>query len=132
MYCRTQRILEVVDMHVHLNYITHLAHFIKGDHDHLTIADGGADTCVLGSGWRMHKVYKHCVANLYGFNSAYTKKKGLPIGTVEAVIYGVDSKRKMFPFIAHIHEAILNVTSQTTLLLEAKVHYKGHIADLVH
>ena len=57
-------------MHANLDYINRMANFVKGDHDHFTTSDGGADTCVLGTGWRMHDVYEHRVANLYGFDSA--------------------------------------------------------------
>ena len=62
------------------------------------------------------------MANLYGFDLAYAKKKGLKIGTVDAVVNGFDDNRKDFSFIMHIHEGVLSPTSTTTLISENQVH----------
>jgi hypothetical protein len=70
---------------------------IRGDYDneiiamnaqangqHHTISDGGADTWILGRGWRVLSQTQR-FANVVGFESNYAKKKHLPIVVAAAV-----------------------------------------------
>ena len=75
--------------------------------------------------------HEHQRANLYGFDSADAKKKGLHIGTADAVVDGYDTKGHPVKFILRIHEGVLNPSSPTTLISENQVQEKEHIEDSV-
>ena len=48
----------------------------------------GVDTCVFGSQWKTTNVKEGRIANLQSFDSAYAKKKGMKIGTPDAIVNG--------------------------------------------
>jgi hypothetical protein len=46
---------------------------------HISILDGGADTCVLGQGWEVLSVHNTRRANVVGFDHEAAVKKNLPM-----------------------------------------------------
>jgi hypothetical protein len=46
---------------------------------HISILDGGLDTCVLGQGWEFLSVHNTRRANVIGFDHEATVKRNLPI-----------------------------------------------------
>ena len=74
----------------HLEYIDILVNLCYGKTEGLATSDNGVDTCVLGSQWKITAIKEGQIANLYGLDSAYAKKKGLKIGTANAAVDGFD------------------------------------------
>ena len=46
---------------------------------HISILDGGADTCVLGKGWEILSIHNSRRANVVGFDNETAIKRNLPI-----------------------------------------------------
>jgi hypothetical protein len=46
---------------------------------HISILDGGLDTCVLGEGWEVLSVHNTRRANIVGFDHEAEVKRNLPI-----------------------------------------------------
>ena len=46
---------------------------------HISILDGGADTCVLGKGWEVLSIHNSRRANVVGFDHEAAIKRNLPI-----------------------------------------------------
>ena len=46
---------------------------------HISILDGGADTCVLGKGWEVLSIHNSRRANGVGFDHEAAIKRNLPI-----------------------------------------------------
>jgi phosphoserine aminotransferase len=49
------------------------------DKYHISILDGGADTCVLGQGWEVLSVHNTRGTNVVVFDHEATVKRNLPI-----------------------------------------------------
>ena len=81
---------------------------------HISILDGGADTCVLGKGWEILSVHNSRRANVVGFDHETAVKKNLPI---VSAITTVDLPNGQSILLV-IHEAIYNDTSNHSLLSE--------------
>jgi hypothetical protein len=47
--------------------------------NHISILDGGADTCVLGKGWKVLSIHNSRRANMVGFDHATAIKRCHPI-----------------------------------------------------
>ena len=91
---------------------------------YLSIADGGADTSVIGDGWYVI-AYTQRMANIIGFDEYSARKHGLPIVTASTLVELPDG-RKM---IITIHEAVYNKGSRTTLLSNFQLRHHGCIVD---
>lgn len=121
-----------LETRAHLEYEKVLAHFVDKVDTGLATVDSGADTCVIGSNWTIHSIHEHRRANLYGFDSNFAKKKGLPIGSADAVVEAQTLNGRATLVIVRVHEAVLNQSCPTTLLSENQVRSVGHIVDTVH
>ena len=69
---------------------------------HISILDGGADTCVLGKGWEIISIHSSRKANVVGFDHE-AAAVDLPDGTSILLL---------------IHEGIYNETANHSLLSE--------------
>ena len=92
------------------------------------IADGGADSCVLG---KHAKVLSHTgrYASLVGYDPNTTKTDKVPI--VTALIKAKSSSIGEHPVLLKVHEARYNPQSPTTLLSEYQMREHGIIIDSV-
>jgi hypothetical protein len=81
---------------------------------HISILDGGADTCVLGQGWEVLSVYNTRRANLVGFDHEATVKRNLPIVSTITAFELQDETSVLLI----VHEAIYNDTANHSLLSE--------------
>ena len=59
----------------HLEYLDIMVNLCYGKTEGITTFNNGADTCVLGLQLKITDVKEGRIANLYGFNLAYAKKK---------------------------------------------------------
>jgi hypothetical protein len=48
--------------------------------------DSGADTIVLGNGWRFIEYYLNCTINIVGFDENEDRKYDCPLGTAVSVM----------------------------------------------
>jgi hypothetical protein len=80
---------------------------------HISILDGGADTCVLGQGWEVLSVHNTRRANVVGFDHEAAIKGNLPI---VSAITAVDIP-DVISVILIVHEAIYNDTANHSLFL---------------
>ena len=87
--------------------------------------DGGADTMVLGNGWRFLDIYPNRTINVVGFDETTTKKYGCAVGTACTVMHDIDGK----PYLVMAHEAVQNKRSNTSLLSESQMRHHGLIVD---
>jgi hypothetical protein len=91
-----------------------------------TVSDGGADTWILGKGWRvLSQTSRH--ANVVGFDSNYAKKKHLPI-VVGAAVTTNDKNEEV---ILVVFEAVSNADSPVSLLGEYQTREAGNMVDSV-
>jgi hypothetical protein len=91
-----------------------------------TISDGGADTWILGRGWRvLATTNRH--ANVIGFDSNYAKKKHLPIVIGAAV--AVNDKGEDILLV--VFEGVSNADSPVSLLGEYQTREAGNMVDSV-
>jgi phosphoserine aminotransferase len=74
---------------------------------HISILDGGADTCVLGQGWEVLSVQNTRIANVVGFDHEAAVKRNLPI---VSAITAVDLPDEI-SVILIVHKAIYNDTA---------------------
>jgi hypothetical protein len=56
---------------------------------HISILDGGADTCVLGKGWEILSIHSSRRANVVGFDHETAIKRNLPI--VSAICFAIST-----------------------------------------
>jgi hypothetical protein len=82
------------------------------DKHHISLLDGGADTCVLGKGWKILDIHNFRRANVVGFDHEAAVKKNLPI---VSAITAVDLPNGQSILLV-IHEVINNDTSNHSLL----------------
>ena len=92
---------------------------------HISILDGGADTCVLGKGWEILSTHDLRRANLVGFDHETAIKRNLP---VVSAITALDLPNGQSILLV-IHEGIHNATSNHTLLSEFQLREFGVIID---
>jgi hypothetical protein len=116
-----------VDVRAHTEFYEVIARLVKGNNVHISTSDNGADTCVVGTGWKVIATTTR-KANLVGFDSNYARKKGLPIVTADTVVRLQDSSEA----IIRAHETVYNEGSPTTLISEFQVRTKGLVLDSVH
>jgi hypothetical protein len=91
-----------------------------------TISDGGADTWILGKGWRvLASTNRH--ANVIGFDSNYAKKKHLPIVVGAAVV--IDDQGHDILLV--VFEGVSNADSPVSLLGEYQTREAGNMVDSV-
>jgi hypothetical protein len=57
--------------------------------DFVSVIDGGADTMVLGTGWRLIEEFSHRKVNIVGFDESDARKYGCTIGTAVSVMKDV-------------------------------------------
>jgi hypothetical protein len=94
---------------------------------HISILDGGADTCVLGQGWEVLSVHNTRRANVVGFDHEAALKKNLPI---VSAITAVDLPDVISVLII-VHEAIYNDTANHSLLSEFQLSDFGVKIDSI-
>jgi hypothetical protein len=78
----------------------------------INILDGGADTCVLGQGWKVLSVHNTRRANVVGFDHEAAVKRNLPIVSAITAVDLPDG----ISVILIVHEAIYNDTANHLLL----------------
>jgi hypothetical protein len=81
---------------------------------HISILDGGVDTCALGKGWEILSVHNSRRENVVSFDNETAVKKNLPI---VSAITTVDLPNGQSILLV-IHEAMYNNTSNHSLLSE--------------
>jgi hypothetical protein len=74
---------------------------------HISILDGGTDTCVLGKGWEVLSVHNTRRANVVGFDREAAVKRNLPIVSAITAVDLPDGTS----MILIVHEAIYNDTA---------------------
>jgi hypothetical protein len=94
---------------------------------HISILDGGADTCVLGQGWKILSVHITRRANVGGFDHETAVKRNLPI---VSAITAVDLPDGISVMIV-VHEAIYNDTANHSLLSEFQLRDFGVKIDSI-
>jgi hypothetical protein len=94
---------------------------------HISILDGGADTCILGQGWEVLSVHDTNRSNLVGFDHEAAVKRNLPI--VNAIT-AVDLPDRM-SVILIVHEVIYNDTANHSLLSEFQLRDFGVKIDSI-
>jgi hypothetical protein len=81
---------------------------------HISILDGGADTCVLGQGWEVLSVHNTRGENVVGFDHEAAVKRNLQIVSAITAVDLPDG----ISVILTVHKAIYNDTSNHSLLSE--------------
>jgi hypothetical protein len=94
---------------------------------HISILDGGADTCVLGQGWEVLSVQNTRRANVVGFDHEAALKRNLPI---VSAITAFDLPDEI-SVILIVHEAIYNDTANHSLLSEFQLRDFGVKIDSI-
>jgi hypothetical protein len=89
----------------------------------VSVIDGGANTMVLGTGWRFIEVYPHRTVNIVGFDESEDCKYGCKIGTAVSVMTDTTGT----DFLMFTHEAVQNHRSSTSLLSEGQMRHFGLI-----
>jgi hypothetical protein len=87
--------------------------------------DGGADTMILGIGWRFLEYYPNRIINIVGFNEQHARKSGCRVGTACAVLCDASGRE----YLALAHQAVENKDSRTSLLSESQMRSHGLIVD---
>jgi phosphoserine aminotransferase len=82
------------------------------DKYHISILDGGADTCVLGQGWEVFSVHNTRAANVVGFDNKAEVKRNLPI---VSTLTAFDIPDRISGILT-VHEAIYDDTADHSLL----------------
>ena len=116
-----------VDVRAHTGFYDVIARLVKGNNVNISTSDNGADTCVVGIGWKI-VIKTTRKANLVGFDSNYARKKGLPIVTADTVVRLKNGSE----VIIRAHETVYNEGSPTTLISEFQVRTHGLVLDSVH
>jgi hypothetical protein len=86
---------------------------------HIGILDGGADTCVLGKGWKVLSFQDSKRENIIGCDHEAAVKRNLPI---VSAITEVDLPDGSFNLLV-VHEGIYNDTGNHILLLKVHSEY---------
>jgi hypothetical protein len=81
---------------------------------HISILDGGEDTCILGQGWEVLSVHNTRRANVVGFDHETAVKRNLPIVSAITAVDLPDG----ISVILIVHEGIYNDTANHSLLSE--------------
>jgi hypothetical protein len=81
---------------------------------HISILDGGADTCVLGQGWEVLSVHNTRRANVVVFDHEAAVKRNIPIVSAITAVDLPDG----ISVILIVHEAIYSDTANHSLLSE--------------
>jgi hypothetical protein len=89
---------------------------------HITILDGGVDTCVLGQGWEILSVHNTIKANVVGFDHEAAVKWNTPIISSVTSITSVDLPDGISVLII-VHEGIYNNTANHSLFSEFQLRY---------
>jgi hypothetical protein len=92
-----------------LNKCTNLLHL--PEKYHISILDGGSDTCVFGQGSEVLSVYNTRRANLLGFDHEAAVKRNLPIISAITAVYLPDG----ISVLLTVHEGIYNHTENHSL-----------------
>ena len=92
---------------------------------HISILDGGADTCVLGKGWEILPTNNKRRTNVVGFNHETAIRRNLPI---LSAITALDLPNGQ-SIILVIHEGMYNETSNHTLLSKFQLREFGVIIN---
>jgi hypothetical protein len=79
---------------------------------HISILDGGADTCVLGQGWEVLSVHNTRKSNVVGFDHEAAVKKNLPIVSAITAVDLPDG----ISVVLMVYKAIYNDTANHSLL----------------
>ena len=98
---------------------------LLNEHTFLSIADNGADTCVIGDGWHIES-YTSRKANLVGFDAKASRETGMPIVSAVTVVETQGNK-----YLLRVHEAVCNQGSPTTLLSEFQLREHDCIVDSI-
>jgi hypothetical protein len=115
-YAKTSRTIQLTDM------FARVMRMIGKNLE--SIIDGGADTMILGTGWKFTKIYSTRTIHVIGFDETKTKR-GCRIGTACTVMHDVNGK----PYLMVANEAIKNEGSYTSLLSETQMRANGLIVD---
>jgi hypothetical protein len=94
------------------NYCMNLIHLLEKYH--ISILDGGVDTCLLGQGWEVLSDHSTRGANVVGFDHEAAVKRNLPI---VSAITEVDLSDGI-SMILIVHESIYDDTANHSLLSE--------------
>jgi hypothetical protein len=94
---------------------------ILQDRYHISILDGGADSCVLGKGWKLLTSQDSRRANVFGFDHEDSVKRNLPIVSAITAVDLPDGLSILLPVL----EAIYNDTGNRTLLSEFQLRELG-------
>jgi hypothetical protein len=80
---------------------------------HISTSGDGADTCVVGNGWKiLETTDPQRYANLVGYDENSTRKRHLKITTADSLATTDNDER----IILRVHEAVSNPGSKATLL----------------
>jgi hypothetical protein len=99
---------------------------LSADGKHSTVSDGGADTWILGNGWRILAKTRRST-NVVGFDSNYAKKRNLPIVVGCAVTTDIKGR----DILLVVFEGVANIDSPVSLLGEFQTREAGNIVDSV-
>jgi hypothetical protein len=95
---------------------------------HILTSDDGADTCVVGDGWKIAETTDpQRYASLVGYEENSTRKRHLKITTVNSLATTDNDER----IILRVHEAVNNPGSKTTLLSEFQMRENGIVVDSI-
>jgi hypothetical protein len=94
---------------------------ILQDRYHISILDGGADSCVLGKGWKLLTSQDSRRANVFGFDHEDSVKRNLPIVSAITAVDLPDGLSILLPVL----EAIYNDTGNRILLSEFQLRELG-------
>jgi hypothetical protein len=100
--------------------------FLPENH-HISILNGGADTCVIGKGWEVLSIHNSRRANVVGFDHETAIKRNIPIVSAMTAI-DVPSGESM---LLVIHKGIYNETAAHSLLSEFQFREFGINIDFI-
>jgi hypothetical protein len=100
--------------------------FLPENH-HISILDGGADTCVLGKGWEVLSIHSSRRAYVVGFDHETAMKRNLPIVSAITAIDLPSGESSLLV----IHEGIYNKTATHSLLTEFQLREFGINIDSI-
>jgi hypothetical protein len=93
--------------------------------EHVSVVVGGADTMVLGNGWRFLELFEHQKVNIVGFDESYARKYGCYIETAVSVM----TETTGTDYLMVAYESVENRRSSTSLLSEGQMRHFGLIVD---
>jgi hypothetical protein len=94
---------------------------------HISILDGGVDTCVLGQGWDILSIHNSRRANVVGFGHEAAVKSNLPIISAITAADLPDGTSVLLI----VHEGIYNDTANHLLLSELQLRDFGVEIDSI-